>query len=190
MKENLKLGLNLFIITAVAALCLGFGYSITKEPIAQQAMKTKSEAMKAILPSAENFKTLETTFEETSVVKEINEGTKGSEVAGYAIKVAPKGYSGAIEMMVGISTEGKVTGIKILAHSETPGLGANATKESWNAQFKDKSINNPLAVVKSAPSKDTEISAITGSTITSKAVTNGVNEAVNYYNTELKGGAK
>lgn len=190
MKENLKLGFNLFIITAVAGLLLGFAYTITKEPIAQQAIKAKNEAMQAILPVAESFKTLETTFEETSIIKEINEGSKGSDVTGYAVKVAPKGYSGAIEMMVGITTEGKVTGIRILSHTETPGLGANATKESWNGQYKDKSIDKPFTVVKKAPADDHEISAITGSTITSKAITDGVNEAVKYYNDNLKGGAK
>jgi Na+-translocating ferredoxin:NAD+ oxidoreductase subunit G len=190
MKENLKLGLNLFIITAVAGLLLGFGYTITKEPIAQQQIKTKNTAMKNILPSAENFEVVETTLEETSIIKEINKGTKGSDVAGYAIKVAPKGYSGAIQMMVGISTEGKVTGISILQHAETPGLGANATKESWNGQYKDKSIDKPFTVVKKAPANDYEISSITGSTITSKAITDGVNEAVKYYNDNLKGGAK
>lgn len=190
MKENLKLGFNLLIITAVAGLLLGFGYSITKEPIAQQAIKAKNEAMQKILPAAENFEAVEVALDENSIVKEINKGSKGSDVAGYAIKVAPKGYSGAVQLMVGVSTEGKVTGISILQHSETPGLGANATKESWNGQFKDKSIDKPFTVVKKAPSNEHEISAITGSTITSKAVTDGVNEAVKYYNDNLKGGAK
>jgi Na+-translocating ferredoxin:NAD+ oxidoreductase subunit G len=190
MKENLKLGFILLIVTAIAGLLLGGAYEITKEPIAQQVIKEKNDAMKQILPLADNFKTLDVTLDEASIIKEINEGTKGSDVAGYAIKVTPKGYAGKIELMVGISKEGKVTGYKILSHSETPGLGANATNESFSGQYKNKPTDKPLQVVKQAPSNEYEIQAITGSTITSRGVTDGVNEAVKYYNEKLKGGQK
>ena len=84
----------------------------------------------------------------------------------------------------------RFTGIKILSHTETPGLGANAPKPQFSGQYKDKPIENKLEVVKVAPTKDNEIQAITGSTITSKAVTLGVNDAIDFYNTSLKGDKK
>lgn len=189
MKENLKLGFTLLIITAIAGFLLGGAYSITKEPIAKQALKEKNEAMKLILPAADDFKVMEDAKVD-GIVKEVNKGMTGDKVAGYAIKVAPKGYAGPIEMMVGISNDGKITGIKILAHGETPGLGANAPSENFSGQYKNKPISPELAVVKGTASKENEIQAITGATITSRAVTSGVNEAVKFYTSNLKGGAK
>ncbi|MCM0649912.1 RnfABCDGE type electron transport complex subunit G [Clostridium swellfunianum] len=188
MKENIRLGVILLIITAIAGLLLGAAHSVTLEPIAKQEQMTKATAMKEILPKADEFKVKETAVE--GIIKEVNEGLASGKTSGYAIKVAPKGYGGAVELMVGISTEGKVEGIKILSHSETPGLGANAPQPKFSGQFKGKPIAKELTVVKKAPSADNEIEAITGATITSKAVTNGVNEAVQFYNSKLKGDAK
>lgn len=187
MKENLRLGAILLIITAVAGLLLGSAYVVTKEPIAKQDELTKAEAMKEVLPEASEFKAKDAALE--GVVKEVYEGTASEKVVGYAVKVAPKGYGGTIELTVGISTEGKVTGIKITSLSETPGLGANAPKPKFSGQFKGKPIGKKLQVVKKAPSSGNEIEAITGATITSKAVTGGVNEAINFYNNKLKGAA-
>src|SRR3712207_8052036 len=90
-------------------------------------------------------------------------------------------------MMVGITTDGKVSGIKILSHSETPGLGANAETPQFSGQYKDKPAKE-LEVVKGTASADNQIAAITGATITSKAVTKGVNEAIEFYDSKLKGG--
>jgi Na+-translocating ferredoxin:NAD+ oxidoreductase subunit G len=188
MKENLRLGGILLIITAIAGLLLGVAHTVTLEPIAKQEQMTKATAMKEILPKAEDFKIKETSLE--GIIMEVNEGTASGKTAGYAIKVAPKGYGGAVQIMVGISTEGKVEGIKILSHSETPGLGANAPAPKFSGQFAGKPIEKELQVVKTVPSADNQVEAITGATITSKAVTNGVNEAVKFYNAKLKGGAK
>jgi electron transport complex protein RnfG len=190
LKENIKLGFILLVVTAVAGLFLGGAYVITKEPIEKQAALEKNLAMQQILPQTEEFKSSDVMIPEGSIVKEVNEGLKGGQVAGYAIKVTPKGFGGPIDMMVGISTEGKITGIKILSHSETPGLGANAPNESFSGQFKGKNLEPALTVVKNGASKDNDIQALTGATITSRAVTNGVNEAVKFYTSNLKGGTK
>lgn len=189
-KEIISLGLILFLITAIAAVILGGAYQVTKEPIAIQQKKENDDAMKEVLPKAETFEKQEIQLDETSIIKEVNQGKTGSDVAGYAIKVSPKGYAGLIEMMVGISEDGKVEGIKILNHSETPGLGAKAPEPEFSGQYKGKSIEQPIVVVKADPAKDNEIKAITGATISSNAVTTGVNEAINFYNEQLKGGQK
>lgn len=190
MKENIKLGLILLLITAVAGLLLGGAYEITKAPIAATIEADKQAAMKEILPMADKFENANVNIEGNEKISEVNSGLKGTEIAGYAIKVSPKGYSGAVQIMVGISTDGKVTGIKILSHTETPGLGANAPKPEFSGQYKDKSIKDKLEVVKEVPSKENQIQAITGATITSKAVTLGVNDAIDFYNSSLKGDKK
>ena len=190
MKENIKLGLILLLITGIAGMLLGGVYEITKAPIAKQIAADKQAAMKEILPLADKFETADVSIVGNEKILEVNTGLTGTQISGYAIKVSPKGYAGPVDIMVGISKEGKVTGIKILSHTETPGLGANAPKPQFSGQYKDKPTNDKLVVVKAAPTKGNEIQAITGSTITSKAVTLGVNDAIDFYNSSLKGDKK
>lgn len=188
MKENIKLGLILLLITGVAGLLLGGAFEITKAPIAASVETNRQTAMKEILPNADKFS--KTDVKINDKVLEVNSGLKGNKISGYAVKVAPRGYAAPVEIMVGISTDGKVTGIKILSHSETPGLGANAPEPKFSDQYKNKSIKEKLEVVKVVPTKENQIQAITGATITSKAVTLGVNDAVDFYNSSLKGDKK
>ncbi|MEG0775741.1 RnfABCDGE type electron transport complex subunit G [Clostridium sp.] len=178
MKENLGLGIKLLIITAIAGLLLGYVYEITKGPIEAKQKEEQTLAMKAILPTADEFN--EKNISAVEGISSIYEGNKGGQISGYLITVNPSGYGGEIKMMVGISSDGKVEGIKILTHNETPGLGSNAEKPKFADQFKGKSAEKELAV-------GSDIQAITGSTITSKAVTNGVNTAIKFYNDQLKG---
>ena len=96
---------------------------------------------------------------------------------GYTFKIAPKGYGGEIELTVGISFEGKVTGLTVGTNSETPGLGAKAQSDkNWITQFAGQPADGSLAVSKDGGT----INAITGATITSRAVTDGVNTAAAY----------
>ncbi|KEI13012.1 electron transporter RnfG [Clostridium novyi B str. ATCC 27606] len=195
--ETLMLGFKLLIITAIAGLVLGWAHKVTLIPIKQQEIKTNNDAMKEVLPSATNFTKIASVtpndgekfdmkLDENGSVKEVNK----ADGEGYAIKVGTKGYGGEILMMVGINKDGKIGGIKILAHNETPGLGAKAPEKEFSGQYDKKSIEKSLKVVKTKPSADNEIEAITGATITSNAVTKGVNDAVEFYNKELKGGQK
>ena len=107
---------------------------------------------------------------------------------GYVFETESKGYGGTIQVMTGISTEGDVTGVVILSHAATPGLGANAEKENFRDQFKQPAPENGLDVVKYQPPAEGQIEAMTGATITSKAVTSAVNLAIEQYHT-IKGGA-
>ena len=107
---------------------------------------------------------------------------------GYVVTVTAKdGSQGAITLSVGIKLDGTVNGYSILAHGETPGLGAKATEEGFMSQFKNKLVEE-FVVVKTSPSADNEIESITGSTITSKAVANACNAAIVYVKS-LVGGA-
>ena len=178
--EIIKVGTILFAITAVAALILAVVNSYTAPVIAQNDKKTQELAMKKVLPSAQNFDKVEFTPEEGSCVKEIYSAGD----AGVAVKAAPKGYGGEISMIVGIDDEFKVTGVEIVSQSETAGLGANCEKEDFRKQFAGKTSG--IEVVK-GNAKDNQIDAISSATITSKAVTKGVNEAVDTVK-QMRGG--
>jgi len=185
--EIIRLGLILFVITAIAGLILGGAHAITKVSIENQIIAENNNAMKETLPKADSFKKLNIIIKD-KIVKEINQGFAGTTLVGYTIKVASKGYNGNLELVVGISISGKVEGMKIIAQNETPGLGANSVKPKFSSQFKGKALTPELKVVKASSSNPNEIDAITGATITSKAVTLGVNEAINVFTTQLKGG--
>lgn len=177
MKENLKLGATLLAITAIAGLILAFAHDITRAPIEAKAKADQAAAMKVVL-EAEEFTDLDDITNEN--ITGLFEAKTGGNAAGYVFQVNSSGYGGKIELMVGINGEGAVSGIKILSHTETPGLGSKAEDPTFTAQFKGLPAETELAV-------GSDIQAITGATITSKAVTNGVNTAINYYNTNLKG---
>ena len=184
MKDIIKPTASLFIITLVAALCLSFVYDITKAPIERQRQNTKTEAMQKLIPKASSFEPFETTGRDEAIITSLYAGSDGSGVVGYIIGVSPGGYSGRIDMVVGIDADGVIAGVKILRHTETPGLGAKAADEEFIGQFKGKS--GLLSAVKSAE-RSNEIQAITAATITSRAVTQGVNDALEFFEQHLRG---
>lgn len=166
-KEFIRLSAVLCVITLVAALLLAGVNKITAPRIAEAENRASEEAMKSILTEAENFEKIN---ENISLAK------KGDAVIGYCAKVASNGYGGAIVMMVGLDAEMKVQGIEILSHSETAGLGAKITEDGFKSQFKDKSPE--LTVVKGAAKSSSEMSAVTGATISSRAVADGIKQAL------------
>lgn len=177
LKEILKPALILCVICLLATAALAGTNMLTADTIAQQKVITEQESRKQVLPDADSF-------EEADGYAI---GKAGSDVAGYVFVTSAKGYGGDVQVMTGINAEGQVTGVVILEQNETPGLGANAEKESFRDQFKQATPENGFTVTKST-AKDGEISAMTGATITTTAVTNAVNEAVAQYH-EIKEGA-
>ncbi len=173
MKEMLKLGAILGIITTVSVGLLGTANEITRPIIAIQKEKNEQLAMKSILTEAETFESVDGI--DTSKVMALYQGMSGDSVVGHIAKVATEGYGGTITLLIGVDVSGACVGVEILSHTETPGLGANATQETFKQQYIGKVP--PLATVKGV-AKDNEIVAITGATITSRAVTEAVNEAI------------
>ena len=189
-KDMFKLGLNLLIISAVAALLLALTNSVTSSTIAQRNEQANAEARKLVLESAQDFeevKDVKTDNSKGVEVSEIYEAKDASgNTVGYTLKVLPSGYGGTIELMVGIdSAKGQVSGINVVSNSETAGLGAKATDPEFSDQYKGKPLEE-LSVLKNGTPGDTEIKAISGATITSTAVTNGVDAAIEVYNNSLK----
>ena len=189
-KDMFKLGLNLLIISAIAALLLAFTNNVTADTIAKRNEQANAEARKLVLESAQDFEEVKDAKTDNSKgvkVSEIYEAKDASgHTVGYTLKVLPSGYGGTIELMVGIdSANGQVSGINVVSNSETAGLGAKATDPEFSDQYKGKPLEE-LSVLKNGTPGDTEIKAISGATITSTAVTNGVDAAIEVYNNSLK----
>ena len=184
MKENFKLGITLLIITAITGVIIGFANNLTKDAILENS-KINKEDLKAILPQAESIQDIE--FTETETVKEVYEAVNGGEVVGHVLKVTTKGFHGPVDFAIGISVDEKVSGIKVLSHSETPGLGAKIEEEKFTTRFSDKGISEDLEAVKVTPNKDNEVEAISGATTSSKATVSAVNDAIRFYKENIKG---
>lgn len=163
-----NLALTLLIISAVVSGLLGLTNYITADKIAAINADKTAASMKEVLP-ADIYTQLDypATGSQANVAAVYQADDKG-----YVIEVTPSGFGGTIDMVVGVGTDGTVTGVSIISMSETSGLGANASKESFRSQYVGKS--GELAVSKDGG----EIDALTGATITSRAVTSGVNTAL------------
>lgn len=168
----------LLAISLVVALLLALTNSVTKDKIHENTLKEQNEAKQEVLPEAALFD--EVTFsDETGLVKAVFEAKNADGVAvGWCADVFPSGYGGELDIMVGILNDGTVSGIKVVSHSETAGLGAKAAESAFSSQFSGKKTDVPLSVIKNGTPKDNEIVAISGATITSTAVKNGVNAAI------------
>ena len=165
-KYILRLTLTLLLITAVVAALLGFVNYLTEDRIeALQAEKAR-EAMQEVLPAQE--------YEELTVTKAGINAAYRADGLGYVVNVSVNGFGGEINMMVGVDMDGKVTGISIVSHSETASLGANCVREDFRSQYVGAEGN--LAVSKDGGT----IEALTGATVSSRAVTNGVNLALEF----------
>lgn len=183
----LRLGLILFAVTAITGLILGVVHDITAGPIQQTQERLKIEALAGALPEADTFKPIPLKDGANAMLTEVQEAHKGSEKTGYCVTVVPKGYAGPIEIVVGITAQGKLRAIRILNQSETPGLGAKAPLPAFSGQFENKTVEG-ISVVKTPPQAEGEIQAISGATITSSAVASGVNAALDYWKNNLRGG--
>lgn len=190
MKENkvkaiLIPAVSLLIICVVVTALLGFTNSVTAPKIAQLAAETEAAAKQAVLTDAASFSD-EKQIEKDGTVYTYFEGLSADgATAGYVFRTSAKGYGGDIAVMVGVKTDGTVAGVNILSISETAGLGMNAKNESFLSQFIGKS--GTIGVLKNG-SSETEIQALTGATITSKAMASAVNQALDLY--KAVGGAQ
>ena len=191
MKAAIKNVLCLTLITLAAGFGLGYVNDITKEPIRIMEENTKLKAYRSVLADAASFDDSgsETLLSENPV--EAEEGCEvdsvvtakdaAGNVTGYVIGVTShEGYGGDITILTGIDGSGTVKGVEILKISETAGLGMKAKEPKFIDQFRDRAVTR-FAYTKTGASADFEIDAISGATITTKAVTNAVNTALAFY---------
>lgn len=205
MKQMMKDAMILFLITLISGAALGLVYEVTKEPIAQQEQKAKNEAYQNVFEAAEDFTELtEEAYSSdalTAFVKEngfdasidgVAQALSGDgSVLGYIITVTDhEGYGGDIQFTMGVADDGTLNGISLLSISETAGLGMRAG-EVLVPQFAGKQVEK-FSYTKTGAASDDQIDAISGATITTNAVVNGVNAGLLCFQEKLnmtEGGA-
>ena len=158
----LRLSVTLLLISAFVALALAGVNAITKPRIQALNDKKTQEAIELVLPDGGEEMTL---TGDNGIVKAAYASEKG-----YAVLVEPTGFGGTISMMVGVDKDGNVLGVSIISHAETPSLGAVAAdKTSAGENFRNQFVGQSGSVT---------VEAISGATITSKAVASGVDAAL------------
>ena len=191
MKNKIiKDALALTLITLVAGVALGGVYEITKDPIAKQEAQAKAEAYEQVFTDAAAFEAVEMDDTLTKTIRDQldQEGYKAQsieevmraedqsgETLGYAFNVVTsEGYGGDIQFSMGVQNDGTLNGISILSMGDTAGLGMNADTPAFKDQFVGKQVEK-LQYTKNGATQDDEINAISGATVTTNAMTNGVN---------------
>lgn len=188
MKSSLKnMVLVLFVITFVSALLVGAVDMVTKDTIRETELKAKNEAKFAVLnTTADKSVVLEDNVFEAGdfevVVSKVVDKADNTKVVGYAVEapsITKTGYGGYITLMVGFVEENgaaKVNGVQVLKQNETPGLGANMTKEG-NSLENSVLGANPAELIFAVSKEGGSFDALTGSTISSRAYANAMETA-------------
>ena len=184
MKKSILLPIVAIIMAAAILFGLNFGLASYRADLEAQELTAK---MQTILPGSEVFTEEEYTGEDTNIV-----ATYKAE-NGYVVETSTYGYAGDINMYIGVSNAGSVTGLVVNTMSETPGLGGEAlTDHVFLSQFLNKSgtftvVTGGVDAFSAATGESTgttgqeqEVDAITGATVTSKAVARSVSSAVGY----------
>lgn len=171
LKEYLVPTVTLFVICLVATFLLGMTNSVTAPIIEKLAEETEIKSRQIVFADAASFGE-ETEADGTSIVAALDEN---GNVIGHVVVNTAKGYGGDISVMTGVDADGKVTGVNILSHAETAGLGAKAAEQSFRDRF--IGLIGGITVSKDKAGENS-IDAITGATITSRAVTEAVNAAI------------
>lgn len=172
-KEILQPALALFVFCLIVTALLAGTNLLTRDQIAEQNRLAEEASRLTVSPGAESFSP---SADGTYYLAEA-----GGETVGYVFTTTASSYGGQIRVMTGISAEGTITGVSLLEISDTPGLGMNAQREEFRAQYEKPAPPDGFTVLKNGTPDNTQIGAMTGATITSQAVTDAVNEAVAQY---------
>jgi electron transport complex protein RnfG len=187
LKEIVKISVNLLIIYAAGGLLLAAVYATTSPVIFQKAKIEKEQALKALMPEADKIEKLGD-WHPHEKHGEYYVAKKGGKDIGYIVETFGKGYSSYIDILVAVDTNFAVEKINILHHAETPGLGDEIETAWFQNQFKGKTLDH-LKVIKGETA--TDIQAISGATISSRAVTeDGVKKGVEFLEKALSGEVK
>jgi len=179
MRDIIKTTIPLFVICIVTGLCLSYVNSITKAPIARRIMEASELKKAEVLKEAQSFTELkipEKISGKNNIITAAFKGVNSGKTAGFVFNVSPKGYGGPIDVTVGIGVDGSVTGVKLGENKETPGLGTKAAESPFITQYGGKNIKAIFELVKKLPTGN-QIQAISGATISSRAVNGAVQAA-------------
>lgn len=167
------IALNLGGAGLLAGLIIALVYFVTAPVAAQQRIVLRDQSMKALVPTAEKFVPIDGHTGWFAA-------QAGGTTAAYLVPGESKGYGGSIKLLLAANPDGTIIDYKVLSHNETPGLGDRTTQPKFRKQFAGKKVE-ALEVVKT--NDPTKIDAITGVTISSRAITKGVREALEALNT-------
>ncbi len=170
----------LFVVCGLAAASLAVVNAVTKGPIASYEKRFQDAALREVFADADEFASVEP--------EKVWEARRQGQKMGYVFRVKPQGYSGPITLMFGTDSKGAVTGLRILSHTETPGLGARIAAARFTDQYKGK-LPEQIILKKDDPARG-RIDAITGATISSRAVTKAMRSTLESFNPEKAGGDK
>lgn len=162
-----KVGINLTLACLLSSAVIAGTYAFTAPVAAKSQIELDNKARKELVADAQEFKAIEGKKGWFAALKD-------GKVIAYVVPAESRGYAGAINMLAAVSADGKVIDYRILKYNETPGLGDKAEKPAFRKQFAGKTAD-VLEVVKVPTEKN--IQALTGATITSRAVTKGIKEA-------------
>jgi len=185
-KDVIKMAIVLTIVTSIAAASLARIYDITKGPIAEAKRQETLRAIRTVLPAYDNepdkdvVELVSGKDKKGDDVKTVfYRGSKGGELIGVAFKTSSQeGYSGLIEVMVGVDPSGTITAIEVVSHAETPGLGDKITFSWFEDRYKGKNLENAKWLVK----KDGgDFDQLTGATISPRAVTQAVKSGLDFF---------
>ncbi len=178
--EIIKPIVVLLVICIVIPLALSLTNMITVDRIAALATENENKTMSKLI-EAESFEKKGLAVVDMPEAVDYYVAKNGDEPVGYIFITAAKGYGGDISVMTAVNTDGTVKAVEILdASGETPGLGQNVTRKEFTNRFAGKSADI-TAVKNGADEKNNEIDAWTGATISSRAVTSAINEALENY---------
>ncbi len=186
MKELLTLGGVLTLICVIVAGIVSSVYITTADQIAlNNAVGPKDLAV--VMPMSDTIKDITSEFEPNENIPQIFKALKGSDEVGYVYKTVVTGYKPDLTTLVGIDLEGNIIAAKVTQSQETPGYGSLVGEEKYISQYTNKTTEAPFELVKTTPSGDQEIQAVSGATISSTAVVNAINLAVKFHKENILG---
>jgi electron transport complex protein RnfG len=177
MEKNrfIHFGAVLLIIAAISAGILGTVNSLTSTVIAENARKAVNLARTQVLPSAQDFKENDAKIiDNLEFIPGIN---KNGEIVGYVVSVLEPGYAGNIDFVLGINNDGIITGLNVINHQETPGLGSKIMQKEWQELWVGRNIDYKF---------NKSVDGFVGATISPQSVYNGIIRALKAYNSEVK----
>ncbi len=175
-----RIAANLTITCFISGLIIAGTYALTEPAAAKERENAKNNAMRELVRDAQSFKAIDG---KTGWYEAIKDG----KTVAYIVPTSGKGYAGAIEMLAAVTPDSKAIDFKVLKHSETPGLGDKMLDDKFRKQYADKKSAD-MEVVKVPTDKN--IQALTGATITSRAVTTGMKAALDAVTEHVAGQKK
>ncbi len=185
MKEIFKLSLSLAFVGMIAGLALSTTYSLTKDQILYQQELAIFEAQKELFPEAFEFENLEidsVDIGSASINSLYIAKTEEGSMLGHLVNVGIPGYGGVMTIVIGFDQNEQLQGVQVTNHSETPGLGANVARKDYLLQFSGKPLGDPFEL-------NNDVKSITASTITVKALIQGIRSAISFMETDSAGGS-